>query len=119
MGQNFDNINNILINLNNKKNLNLNLKEKEIQKKKKENEKQEKCVCKKNKKIPSLDEVKRYVSFYKLVVNPEVFFNYYESNGWVSAGQPIVNWKAKIKTWHLKNKKEDCRLKIAFVKSLL
>ena len=50
---------------------------------------------------PTLEEVKRYVSEKHLCyVNPEVFFNYYESNGWKVQGRTMQKWKAACSGWN-------------------
>lgn len=37
----------------------------------------------------------------------EEFFNHYEAHGWKSkGGNPVVNWKNKIRTWKIPEKKE-------------
>lgn len=52
---------------------------------------------------PSLDEIKEFCKGTD--TDPESFFNYYEANGWkTAAGLPIVNWKAKLKSW-IKNER--------------
>ena len=50
---------------------------------------------------PTLEEVKQYVSEKHLCyVNPEVFFNYYESNGWKVQGRTMQKWKAACSGWN-------------------
>ena len=53
---------------------------------------------------PTLDEVKAYVKERKSTVDPERFFDYYETGHWKdSKGQPVKNWKQKLITWEKKN----------------
>ena len=49
---------------------------------------------------PKLSQVIAYCKETKSSIDPELFFNNYESTDWVKAnGQPVKNWKATIKTW--------------------
>lgn len=50
---------------------------------------------------PTLDEVRSYFREKGTHVDPELFFNHYEANGWVqgSRAKPVVNWKACLVTW--------------------
>lgn len=48
---------------------------------------------------PTLEQIQRYVSTHNLQIDPEWFFNYYESRGWKSGNTDIVNWEALIRTW--------------------
>ena len=49
---------------------------------------------------PSLEDVKSYCKEQRSTVNPERFFDYYETNGWVQGkGKPIHNWKAAVRSW--------------------
>lgn len=58
-------------------------------------------------KLPTLAEVKEYCAEIKSSIDAEMFFDSYESSGWVKAnGQPIKNWKATLRTWERRNKGE-------------
>ena len=48
---------------------------------------------------PTLDEVKAYCSERKNNVNPERFFDYYESNGWKVGKGAMKDWKAAVRNW--------------------
>ncbi len=49
---------------------------------------------------PTLKQVKEYCKDIKSKTDPEVFFDNYESSGWIKAnGQKVKNWKATIRTW--------------------
>lgn len=50
-------------------------------------------------KKPTLEEIKKYCESRKNEVDPETFFNYYESNGWMVGNNPMRNWKSSIITW--------------------
>lgn len=57
-------------------------------------------------KKPSLEEVRAYCQEIKTDIDPDFFYNTYESQGWIKAnGQPILNWKLTIKTWENRNNK--------------
>lgn len=52
-------------------------------------------------KPPTLNEVKQYVLENSLrYVNPEVFYNYYEANGWTVRGRKMKKWKAACAGWN-------------------
>lgn len=48
---------------------------------------------------PSLEEIKLYCIERKNAVDPERFFEHYESNGWMVGRVPMKNWKAAVRTW--------------------
>ena len=48
---------------------------------------------------PTIEEIKSYCLERKNKVNPQKFFNYYESNGWKVGKNPMKNWKAAVHTW--------------------
>ena len=50
-------------------------------------------------KKPTLDEVKAYCRERNNSVDPEKFYNYYESNGWKVGKNPMKNWKSAVITW--------------------
>ena len=58
-------------------------------------------------KKPTLEEITRYIFEKKYVVDPDSFFNHYESNGWRVGKNPMKNWQAAIRTWHTKDKRGD------------
>lgn len=51
---------------------------------------------------PTIDEVKEYVKEKKYTFDPEAFFSYYESNGWMIGKNKMKNWKAACVTWQRK-----------------
>lgn len=56
---------------------------------------------------PKLEDVRTYVTEKKLIIDPDYFFDYYETAGWVdNKGKPIQNWKLKALNW---NKREEER----------
>lgn len=49
---------------------------------------------------PTIEEIRAYCLERKNNIDPEYFFNKYESNGWVDKnGNRMKNWKATIVTW--------------------
>lgn len=49
---------------------------------------------------PTLEAVKEYIREKRITtVDPEHFWNYYESNGWKVGRNPMKNWKACVSTW--------------------
>lgn len=48
---------------------------------------------------PTLDEVRAYCQERKNTVDPERFFDYYESNGWKVGKSPMKDWKATVRNW--------------------
>lgn len=57
-------------------------------------------------KKPTLQEVIDYCQEIKSTISPTLFFNNYESTGWIKAnGQPVINWKATVRTWNERDNK--------------
>lgn len=50
-------------------------------------------------KKPTLDEVRAYCAERKNGVDPEKFWNYYESKGWKVGRNSMKDWKAAVRTW--------------------
>lgn len=55
---------------------------------------------------PTLDEVRDYCNERHNIVNPEHFMDYYESNGWRVGKNPMKDWKATVRSWETREKKE-------------
>ena len=64
---------------------------------------------------PTLQEVIDYCEEKRNGVDPEKWYNYYESNGWKVGKNSMKNWKACVNTWSRtsfnKNKQEDNNFK--------
>lgn len=69
-----------------------------------------------NKKItfkkPSLDDIKKYCIDRKNNIDPEKFYDYYDSNNWVDGkGCKVKSWKQRVISWegrdNSKNKKTE------------
>lgn len=52
---------------------------------------------------PSLEEVTQHFEEKGHPTQAEIFFNYYESNGWKVGKNPMKNWKAAAQNW-IRNK---------------
>ena len=50
-------------------------------------------------KKPSIEEIRLYCQERNNSVDPEKFFNFYESKGWVVGKSPMKDWKAAVRTW--------------------
>ena len=73
----------------------------EIEKDKEIEKDTEKEVNKPQKRFvkPTLEDVKAYCQERNNNVDPEKWFNYYESNGWKVGKNPMKDWKAAVRTW--------------------
>ena len=49
--------------------------------------------------LPSLDEVKAYCSERGKGVDPEQWYDHYQSNGWMVGKTHMKDWKAAVRTW--------------------
>jgi len=54
---------------------------------------------------PELKEVEDYCKERKNNVDPEKFYNHYESNGWMVGKNKMKKWRAAIITWERSNPK--------------
>ena len=48
---------------------------------------------------PTVDEISEYCRERKNNVNPEKFFDFYESKGWMIGKNKMKDWKAAVRTW--------------------
>ena len=48
---------------------------------------------------PSVEEIRLYCQERNNSVDPEKFFNFYESKGWLVGKSPMKDWKAAVRTW--------------------
>ena len=57
---------------------------------------------------PSLSEIKEFISDNGIKhCDPNDFFNHYESKGWKVGNSEMKNWKASVRAWDNRHKKED------------
>lgn len=52
---------------------------------------------------PTLNEIGQYILEKGYNIDPERFFAYYESNGWMIGKSKMKNWKAALLTWNKNN----------------
>lgn len=55
---------------------------------------------------PTLEEIRAYCQERNNGVDPERFFDFYESKGWKVGNQGMKDWKAAVRTWEQRDKKE-------------
>lgn len=48
---------------------------------------------------PTLEQIKEYCQERRNNVDPEVFFDFYESKGWMVGKNKMKDWKACVRTW--------------------
>jgi len=48
---------------------------------------------------PNVTQIKEYCVERKNEINPEAFFDFYESKGWMVGKNKMKNWKAAVRTW--------------------
>lgn len=53
---------------------------------------------------PSLEDVRAYCISRSNKVDPEQFYNFYESKGWVVGKSPMKDWRAAVRTWEKREK---------------
>ena len=53
---------------------------------------------------PSLDEIRQYCISRSNKVDPEQFFNFYESKGWMVGRSHMKDWRASVRTWEKREK---------------
>lgn len=69
---------------------------------------------------PSIEEIKEYCIERNNTIDPEQFFDYYESVGWKVGGKSSMkDWKACIRTWERNDyhRKQNSNQRIAVTKS--
>ena len=49
---------------------------------------------------PTLEEVEQYIAENYFAVKAEVFYDYYEANGWMVGNRKMKDWKATIRNWN-------------------
>ena len=55
---------------------------------------------------PSLDEVQAYCSERKNGIDAQAFIDFYASKGWLVGKTKMHDWKAAVRTWESRNKKQ-------------
>jgi hypothetical protein len=68
---------------------------------------------------PSLDDIREYCISRSNKVDPEQFFNFYESKGWVVGKSPMKDWRAAVRTWEKREKEIPQRKRATRQESVL
>lgn len=55
---------------------------------------------------PSVEEIRNYCLERKNGIDPQQFFDYYESKGWMIGKNHMKDWKASVRTWENRRKGE-------------
>jgi hypothetical protein len=55
-------------------------------------------------KKPSIQEIQEYCTERSNGLNPEQFFDFYESKGWKVGSQAMKDWRAAVRTWEQRNR---------------
>lgn len=56
---------------------------------------------------PTLEEIKQYCLERNNGINAEAFYDFYESKDWYVGKNKMKDWKACVRTWEQRNKKQD------------
>jgi predicted phage replisome organizer len=56
---------------------------------------------------PSIDEVKAYCAERGNNVDAEAWYDFYKSKGWKVGKNPMVDWKAAVRTWERRSGKSE------------
>ncbi len=52
---------------------------------------------------PTILEIATYCTSRNNNIDPETFWNHYESNGWKVGKNPMKNWRSAVITWEKRN----------------
>lgn len=63
-------------------------------------------------KKPKIEQIRDYCNERSNNVDPEAFFNYYESKGWLIGKTKMKDYKAAIRTWELRESKKASKSQI-------
>ena len=55
-------------------------------------------------KPPTVQEVQEYCNERQNGIQAYTFVNFYQSKGWKVGNQPMIDWRAAVRTWEQKNK---------------
>lgn len=72
----------------------------------KEIEKKEKPKAKRFSK-PTIEEIKNYIYENNFCIDASNFYDYYESNGWKVGRNAMKDWKATVRQWNAREKKNE------------
>lgn len=66
---------------------------------------------------PSMDDIRAYCISRGNNVDPEQFFNFYESKGWTIGKSPMRDWRAAVRTWEKREKETPQRKRSPLTRS--
>ena len=66
---------------------------------------------------PTLEDIRAYCISRANNVDPEQFFNFYESKGWVVGKSPMRDWRAAVRTWEKREKETPQRKRSPITRS--
>lgn len=55
---------------------------------------------------PTVDQIAAYCAERRNGIDAQSFYDWYESNGWKVGRNPMKDWKAAVRTWESKRKKD-------------
>lgn len=58
-------------------------------------------------KPPSVEEIRAYCLIRNNNVDPEMFFDFYQSKGWLVGKVKMKDWQAAVRTWERNNKEQQ------------
>jgi len=61
-------------------------------------------------KKPLIDDIKIYVIERGNLIDPQRFYDYYESNGWKVGRNKMKSWKACVRNWESRNEKTQSKV---------
>lgn len=59
---------------------------------------------------PTIQDIQEYCNERNNGINAEAFYDFYESKGWCVGKNKMKDWKACVRTWEQRNKKESGEL---------
>ena len=57
-------------------------------------------------KKPTIEEISAYCKERNNSIDPQMFYDFYESKGWMVGKNKMKDWKAACRTWESKRKEE-------------
>ncbi len=55
---------------------------------------------------PTVEDIRAYCLERRNSVDPQTFYDFYESKGWMVGKSPMKDWKATVRTWESRRKEE-------------
>ena len=63
-------------------------------------------------KKPNIQEIKNYCSTRKNDIDPNVFYDFYESVGWFVGNRKMYDWRATVRIWEYRNKQKQKQFQV-------